>query len=623
MEATAIIPIGDDGYYHPSTEEELQNLVLYAYQNGQSLRVRGSSHSVTPAIYTTGYDGEGKPPTGMDVMLNRYRKVTITPDANDPSHAMVEVEAGCNLGKNPYDPTHTSTWKNSLNEQLQKAGYALDDLGGITHQTVSGFLNTGSSGGSIAYSVHDNVARLRLIDGTGTLHDLSRDDPDPHKRDMFRAAVISMGLLGVISKVFLRVGPSFNLYGSQVTSTTQDASVDLFGDGDSIKPSFADFLRNTPYTRLMWWPQHDFDRIQIWESARLTPVKGFKAQPYMELGRAPILSALAGSLFYTLIGNLDDIAAVPSKLGDWYKHLDEAIAGDPNQNACPSEVAPRSAITKEQVFDHFSKILTNALLEAVARHPEATREGSKIGGLAGKIGGFLGGLAGDIWRQIIAWIVTQVVKLILDGALESHIAQLIADVLNELMPYLIPYILDPFVPNGAQTFWDTWMCGLPMDNQMDDQLWPTDFTELWIPLDKTKDVMNALKTFYAGDGTARGAYENTGAFSCEIYASRESDLWLSPSYGADVVRIDVFWFGLNAGSPADSFYPKFWSLLEPYGFRPHWGKYLPNASADWRAYYRAQLPMIEPFLKLRKELDPKNVFLTQYWIDNLVGPENV
>ena len=131
------IPVGADGYYHPADEESLRQLVAYAYASvpRRQLRVRGSAHSVEASIYTDGYDGTGAPPAGsLDVMLDRYRAIgPIVPTEGDPTHATVEVEGGCNLGKNPYDPTKTSTWKNSLNYALQSQGWALDDLGGISH----------------------------------------------------------------------------------------------------------------------------------------------------------------------------------------------------------------------------------------------------------------------------------------------------------------------------------------------------------------------------------------------------------------------------------------------------------------------------------------------------------
>lgn len=85
------------------------------------------------------------------------------------------------------------------------------------------------------------------------------------------------------------------------------------------------------------------------------------------------------------------------------------------------------------------------------------------------------------------------------------------------------------------------------------------------PSRRTQEVMSALQTFYAAGGAPVLAYQHTGALSCEIYAAGKSEFWMSPSYGTPVIRIDVFWFGLNAGSPATSFCPRFWERTCPSG----------------------------------------------------------
>lgn len=608
-----------DGYYHPQSEEELQALVQLALSASppRKLRVRGSAHSVARSIYTDGYSGAGDPPNGdIDVMLDRYRAIgPIIPVEGDPDHAIVEVEAGCNLGKNPYDPTHTSTWRNSLNYTLQQAGWAFEDLGGISHQTVSGFLSTGSSGGSLMYSVDDDIVGFNLIDGTGKLWVVNRDDPDPEKRDLFFAAGVSMGLLGVISKVRLRVRRSFNIKGSQITSTTADAPIDLFGGGSDGKPSLERFLRETPYTRLMWWPQRGFERIQIWQASRIDPVPGFTPKPYEELGRAPQLAALAGSLFYTIIGNLDDISAVPGKLTDWYAHLDGTLSGDSDVNACSGPTPDKAhtrKISRQEVLDYLRGALTDALAKRARSLEGAAHSRALLGAIELKEGGPI--------QDCIAGVITKLVELLLDGALSSPLAQILADFLKAEMPYLIADILGLFVPIGTQEFWDTWMCGLPMDNQMDDQLWPTWFTELWIPVERTAEVMQALKTWYDGGGDAATAYQHTGSFSCELYAARRSEFWMSPSYGADVFRVDVFWFALNGGD-LNAFYGPFWEVLKPFGFRPHWGKFLPPpSSGDWVSYYRQNFPRFDDFLALRAKLDPRQIFVNDYWRANLGIP---
>jgi hypothetical protein len=607
---------GPDGYCHPETEEEIRALILQARAEGRQLRVRGSAHSFPRAIYTDGRNNQGSASKDLDVLLDRYRAVTWVPLPDDPDHALVEVEAGCHLGKNPFDPAKTSTWENSLNWQLQQKGYALGDMGGISHQTISGFLSTSSAGGSLTYAPADSVMRLRFIDGTGEIHDVSRDDPDPDKRALFCAVGVSMGLLGVLSKVWLRVRKTYNIFGSETTSPTSAAAMDLFGPGADGKPSLAEFLRKAPYSRLMWWPQHGFDRVQVWQATRMDPSPGFSPKPYEELGRAPRLAALAGSLFYTVLGNLDDVTQVPGKLSDWFTLLEGALEGAPDVNGCRDAAAPSppaARVTTDEVLAYLRDRLEASLtkLDAV--------EG--LGPLATTpVRALIEGTGQSLQRGLpsaLAGAITKLTELLLTGALESPLAQPLAEILRDTLPDSIKYIIAPFVSDGSEPFWDTWMCGLPMDNQMDDRLWPTSFTELWVPMDRSIEVMQSLQGLYRGGGDPVLAYEHTGAFSCEIYSAKASPFWMSPSYGADALRINVFWFRKNAGSASDAFFPRFWRALKPFGWRPHWGKVLPPASPEWTSHYRAQLPKLDAFLALREQLDPGRVFLTQYWKKNL------
>jgi hypothetical protein len=71
----------------------------------------------------------------------------------------------------------------------------------------------------------------------------------------------------------------------------------------------------------------------------------------------------------------------------------------------------------------------------------------------------------------------------------------------------------------------------------------------------------------------------------------------------------MFWFAKNRGDPVIDFYPQFWELLKPFGCRFHWGKHVP-ADAE---YISEQYPMWDRFMELRAEMDPYQVFVTQYW----------
>src|SRR5205807_10429427 len=95
--------------------------------------------------------------SGLNLVLDKLCDIVI-----DPLKKTVQVQAGCNLGFNPYDPTCTSTLSNSLFYQLDREGLAFPDMGGIILQTVAGFVSTGSSGGSLKYAVGDQIQAMNL-----------------------------------------------------------------------------------------------------------------------------------------------------------------------------------------------------------------------------------------------------------------------------------------------------------------------------------------------------------------------------------------------------------------------------------------------------------------------------
>ncbi|MCA9624758.1 MAG: FAD-binding protein, partial [Myxococcales bacterium] len=288
-------PIDAEGIYHPTSEEALRALVAETHAAHKQLRFAGSGHSVWEAIVPSHYR------TGQDerrlALLDGYRRVLgFKPVGDGSGDVLVEVEAGISVGASPRlveadpisvvardDPktpniTRYRTWEQSLCLALQNKGLALPDLGGISHQTAAGFISTGSAGGTCKWSVSDAVVGLRVVDGKGEVHPLSEDGDDP---DWFRAAGLGMGLCGAISTVTFRCCPTFNITGVETTSTTSGApDVDFYGPGDAKRPSLAKFLLETDYTRLMWWPQRDFDRLVVWKASRIAPTPNFEPKPY-------------------------------------------------------------------------------------------------------------------------------------------------------------------------------------------------------------------------------------------------------------------------------------------------------------------------------------------------------
>jgi D-arabinono-1,4-lactone oxidase len=164
-----------------------------------------------------------------------------------------------------------------------------------------------------------------------------------------------------------------------------------------------------------------------------------------------------------------------------------------------------------------------------------------------------------------------------------------------------------------------------MDNQANDVLVPTEFTEAWLPVQHSARAMQLLRGWFDAAPDAHEALKRTGTYAWELYGAVPTPLWLACSHtGGDdewkdgVLRIDAYWFANNPGDPAQTFYPPVWKLLRDSGipFRLHWGKFQPVYAAgdrSWVDYFHAQFPRWDDFLALRARKDPNNIFLNQYW----------
>jgi len=540
-------------YWLPENDGDVVALVNDALDKNEIICVRGSGHSF-PLIGTT--EKEQKSSTGRPykyIMLSKMYAVKMW-DADT-----VQVQAGCHLGYDPFDPTKISTVENSLCYILDNLGTAtndpslnraLPDLGGITHQTIGGFLSTGSSGGSTQYSFEDALISVDVVnyDATrgGAFLDTYRKSNNPEH--FFAMGLASMGLMGIIVSATFTCIPQFYIEGSETIEYTDKCSlINLFGSWTSKLPSLQKFLEQTEYTRLMWWPQQnnspqDLSRMVVWQAKR-TDKAGAEA---------------------------------------WAAHAYELMGVQPSADGLkPYEEVPYIFGSPDP-----ANVVANLIYNAIGQWPT--------------------------WLQ----------KILTDKPAEYEIIKTLVE--SNYATKIFPAIMDIFVAvdtptnknKGPQLFSDLWYTGIPMDNQMNDKLMPVWFTELWININETEGVMKVLKDYYDCQLITIDL-----SFSCEIYAAKKSPFWLSPAYGHDVVRIDVFWYGNNLGDPA-TFYQNFWDLLATYNYRPHWGKYIPDTVNGTPAptYLSKLYPKWDDWMKLRKERDPFQIFVTDYWRDKLGIP---
>lgn len=94
-------------------------------------------------------------------------------------------------------------------------------------------------------------------------------------------------------------------------------------------------------------------------------------------------------------------------------------------------------------------------------------------------------------------------------------------------------------------------------------------------------------------------------FPIEYRWVRGDDIWLSPDYGRDSVRISVHQY---RGMPFEQYFDAVQAICLRYEGRPHWGKVHSLRGKDFAKRY----PRWDDFLALRQRMDPHGRFLTPY-----------
>jgi FAD-linked oxidoreductase len=198
----------------PGSVDEVAAVLTAAVAAGRRVRPIGSGHSFT---------GIGRP---EDVQLACGSLGGIGEIGED---GLVTVGAGT--------PLHR------LNADLVRRGWSLTNLGDIDRQTIAGALATGTHGTGARFGgLATQVRGLQLVTPAGEVIDCDA----VRRPEVFTAARIGLGALGVVTAVTLQAVPAFALRAVEGPSTLTEAL-----------ESFDELMTSTDHVEFYWFPHTD------------------------------------------------------------------------------------------------------------------------------------------------------------------------------------------------------------------------------------------------------------------------------------------------------------------------------------------------------------------------------
>ena len=165
----------------PASLDELAEIVYGRAKAGHAIRVVGSGHSYNDIVSTN----------GTLISLDNMQDIEMIDQITNTA----TIWAGTKL--------------RDIGKPLWEAGYAMINRGDTHAQSLAGAVSTATHGSGVKLgSVATQVAGLTLVTADGKIRDCSAESD----AELFKAAQVSLGALGVIAKVRLRLLPRYHLH---------------------------------------------------------------------------------------------------------------------------------------------------------------------------------------------------------------------------------------------------------------------------------------------------------------------------------------------------------------------------------------------------------------------------
>ncbi|EEF45895.1 L-gulonolactone oxidase 3 [Ricinus communis] len=210
---------------YPATEEELRRAVAYANKNKLKIKVVSKFSHTIPKLACPGSENYAN--SMLISTLNYNSGIEI-----DTANLAVTADAGVSLRE--------------LIDRVEETGLSLVAAPYWEGVSIGGLISTGAHGSSWwgkGGAVHDHVIGLSLIVPASESEGYAKIIRIGAQDQLLRAAKVSLGMLGVISKVKLSLEPAFK------RSITYN-----FTNDDHIEELFIDHGRKYEFGDVTWYP---------------------------------------------------------------------------------------------------------------------------------------------------------------------------------------------------------------------------------------------------------------------------------------------------------------------------------------------------------------------------------
>jgi L-gulonolactone oxidase len=219
-----------ENYFEPETEAQIIEVVHFAGRQRKKIRVIGSGHSFSPIAISN----------EILVSLKNYRKlISVGKDS-----------ISCQGGMYLYE----------LYSILKENKLSLPNFGVINKQTVAGALATGTHGSGLKHrSISAEIEHLRIVTASGEVLEINRDTVwriGDKELNLWDAASISLGMLGIVTAVTFRCEPLFYL-------RSEESVIDF----DEFIEYMDDYARRYEYFKAWWFPHTN--KVYLFKAERI------------------------------------------------------------------------------------------------------------------------------------------------------------------------------------------------------------------------------------------------------------------------------------------------------------------------------------------------------------------